>query len=190
MIHAAAISYGFVFLHPFGDGNGRIHRFLIHNILARQGLIPAGLLIPVSAAMLSQQLKYDESLEAFSKPLMEVVKHSLDGEGQITIHNDTMRWYRFMDLTFQTEALFDFIQSAVDTQLVEELELLANYDAAKHAVQKIVDMPHPKVDLIIRLCLKNNWRLSKSKREKLFEFLSEDEVSQMEAAIKFEYGRT
>jgi hypothetical protein len=30
VIHAAAISYGFVFLHPFEDGNGRIHRFLIY----------------------------------------------------------------------------------------------------------------------------------------------------------------
>ena len=29
VVHAAVISYGFVFLHPFEDGNGRIHRFLI-----------------------------------------------------------------------------------------------------------------------------------------------------------------
>lgn len=27
LIHAAVISYGFVFLHPFEDGNGRIHLF-------------------------------------------------------------------------------------------------------------------------------------------------------------------
>ena len=25
VVHAAAIAYGFVFLHPFEDGNGRIH---------------------------------------------------------------------------------------------------------------------------------------------------------------------
>jgi hypothetical protein len=30
IIHATAISYGFVFIHPFEDGNGRIHRFLIY----------------------------------------------------------------------------------------------------------------------------------------------------------------
>jgi len=35
-----------VFLHPFEDGNGRIHRFLIHNILARQGFTPEGVMFP------------------------------------------------------------------------------------------------------------------------------------------------
>ena len=33
VIHAAAVAYGFVFLHPFENGNGRIHRFLIDHIL-------------------------------------------------------------------------------------------------------------------------------------------------------------
>ena len=51
-IHAATIAYGFVFLHPFEDGNGRIHRFLVHNILARRKFTPLEIIIPVSAAML------------------------------------------------------------------------------------------------------------------------------------------
>ncbi len=46
VIHAAVIAYGFVFLHPFEDGNGRIHRFLIHNILARQDFTPEGVMFP------------------------------------------------------------------------------------------------------------------------------------------------
>ena len=40
------------FCTPFEDGNGRIHRFLIHNILARQGFTPEGVMFPISAPML------------------------------------------------------------------------------------------------------------------------------------------
>jgi Fic family protein len=33
---AAAIAFGFVFIHPFEDGNGRLHRYLIHHMLAER----------------------------------------------------------------------------------------------------------------------------------------------------------
>jgi Fic family protein len=55
VIHAAAIVYGFVFLHPFEDGNGQIHRFLIHNILARRGFAPEGVMFSISAPMPAEQ---------------------------------------------------------------------------------------------------------------------------------------
>ena len=97
--HATAVAYGLVFLHPFEDGNGRIHRFLIHNILARQGFIPEGIMFPVSASMLKNPTKYDASLEAFSRPLMALVEYSLDEDGRMTIHNDTAGWYAYSDQT-------------------------------------------------------------------------------------------
>lgn len=82
VIHAAAISYGFVFLHPFEDGNGRIHRFLIHNILSLQGVVPRGLMFPVSAVMLKNPADYDASLVAFSRPLLQLIDYKLDKMGQ------------------------------------------------------------------------------------------------------------
>ncbi|MCH7723954.1 MAG: Fic family protein [Bacteroidetes bacterium] len=33
VLAATIIAFGFVFIHPFEDGNGRIHRYLIHHIL-------------------------------------------------------------------------------------------------------------------------------------------------------------
>ena len=42
---AAIIAFGFVFIHPFLDGNGRIHRFLIHDMLTRDGIAEQGLVI-------------------------------------------------------------------------------------------------------------------------------------------------
>jgi len=117
VIHAATLAYGFVFLHPFEDGNGRIHRFLIHNILARRGFTPAGVMFPVSASMLNDPAGYDDSLESFSRKVMPLVEYSLDEEGRMIVHNDTAVWYRYIDMTPQAEALFRFIEQTIEKEL-------------------------------------------------------------------------
>lgn len=188
VIHAAVIAYGFVFLHPFEDGNGRIHRFLIHNILARRGFTPEGIMFPVSAAMLKNLSDYDASLEAFSVPLSPLIEYSLDNVGRMTVHNETAQWYRFIDMTAQAEALFQFVEKTVDIELVEELTFLVNYDKAKSSIQEIIDMPDRQIDLFIRFCLQNNGQLSARKRASHFEFLLEEEISDMEQAVRSSYG--
>ena len=190
VIHAAAVAYGLVFLHPFEDGNGRIHRFLIHNILSRRGFTVQGLMFPISAAMLKSPVDYDASLEAFSRKLMPLVEYELDAEGRLTVNNDTAIWYRFMDMTLQAEALFRFIDQTIDTELVGELEFLANYDATRKAIQEIVDMPDRQIDLFIRFCLQNNGRLSTRKRTSHFNSLSNQEIAEMEIAVQYAYGST
>jgi len=188
VVHAATVAYGFVFIHPFEDGNGRIHRFLIHNILARSGFSPAGLILPVSAAMLKNPAEYDASLEAFSRPLMALVEYSLDDQGRMTVTNDVHRWYAYQDMTPQVEALFQFIEQTVGTELVEELNFIENYDRTKSAIQNIVDLPDQKIDLFIRFCLQNNGRLSARKRQSHFSMLTEDEIGRMGAAIQAGYA--
>ena len=188
VMHAAAAAYGFVFLHPFEDGNGRIHRFLIHNILARRRFTPDGIMFPVSASMLKNPTEYDATLEAFSQPLMALVEYSLDEDGRMTVHGDTAGWYAYIDMTSQAEALFRFIEQTIDTELVEELSYLAKYDETKKAIQEIVDMPDRQIDLFIRFCLQNNGQLSARKRDGHFDFLSDVEVARMEQAIQSSYG--
>jgi len=183
VVHAAVIAYGFVFVHPFEDGNGRIHRFLIHNILARRGFTPRGVMFPISASMLQNPAEYDASLEAFSRHLMPLVEYSLDEEGRMTVHNDTAMLYRYIDMTTQVEALFKFIEHTIERELAQELAFLANYDATKKAIQEIVDMPDRKIDLFIRFCLQNNGRLSTGKRASHFDFLSDEEIARMEQAV-------
>jgi len=190
VIHAAAIAYGFVFLHPFEDGNGRIHRFLIHNTLARRGFTPEGFMFPISASMLKNPADYDASLEAFSRQLMPFVEYSLDKDGHMAVKNDTGIWYRYIDMTPQAEALFRFIDQTINTELANELNFLVNYDKTKKAIQEIVDMPDRQIDLFIRFCLQNNGRLSARKRASHFDFLSDGEVFHMEQAVLTAYGST
>ncbi|MDP8207917.1 MAG: Fic family protein [Candidatus Electryonea clarkiae] len=190
VIHAAAIAYGFVFLHPFEDGNGRIHRFLIHNILARQGFTNPEIMLPISASMLNNLHEYDTSLEKFSRDIISLVDYSLDEVGKMIVHNDSVQWYRFIDMTPQAEALCWFIEQAIDTELVNELEFLDKYDETKMALQEIIDMPDHKIDLFIRLCVQNNSKLSAKKRLSHFDFLSDDELVMMEHVIHSTFDQT
>ena len=68
MIHSAAVAFGFVFIHPFMDGNGRLHRYLIHEELSVLGFTPKGIALPVSAFILANVDRYIEVLEQFSRP--------------------------------------------------------------------------------------------------------------------------
>jgi len=189
LIHAAAISYGFVFLHPFEDGNGRIHRFLIHNILSLEGVVPRGIMFPVSAVMLKNPIDYDASLEAFSRPLLQLIDYQLDEIGQMTIENDTACWYRYIDMTPQAEALYEFVIKTIEQELVEELSFLAAYDLSKKAIQDLIDMPSHLIDLFIQLCLQNHGRLSANKRTTHFAFLDNNELATMEQIVRDGYHK-
>ena len=67
VIAAAVLAFGFVFMHPFEDGNGRLHRYLIHHVLAGRGFNPPGVVFPVSAAILDRIDGYRAVLESYSR---------------------------------------------------------------------------------------------------------------------------
>ena len=70
VIAAAVLAFGFVYVHPFEDGNGRIHRYLIHHVLAERGFNPPGVVFPVSAAILERIDDYGQALESYSRRLL------------------------------------------------------------------------------------------------------------------------
>ena len=120
---------------------------------------------------------------------MRLVEYDLDDDGRMTVSGETGRMYRYIDMTVQAEALYDFIMLTIEHELVEELDFLAGYDKTKKAIQEIVDMPDRLIDLFIQICLQNNGRLSEKKRESHFSFLSNDELARMEDDVKAGYKR-
>ncbi|HLK55482.1 MAG TPA: Fic family protein [Chthonomonadaceae bacterium] len=182
VIAAAVSAFAFVFLHPFEDGNGRIHRFLIHYILSKRGFSPPGVIFPVSAAILRQRHLYDKTLEAFSKPIMAAIEWDFVEENALQVQNDTCNLYRFFDATPQAEYLYERVAETIRVDFKEELDFLEVYDAAFTAVREIVDMPDRRASLLVRLCLQNGGRLSQNKRKQFVE-LTDEEINQIEAAI-------
>ena len=183
IIKATMISFGYVYIHPFEDGNGRIHRFLIHDILVRDGIVPSGTILPVSAQILAHMDEYDSTLELLSKLIARKVKYDLNDSGEMKVKNasEIEVFYRFPDLTNHAIFLAKAIQTTVKKDVPEELLFLQCYDELKTNIRNIVDMPDNKIDRMILFLHQNNGKLASRKR-KFYKELSDEEVEQMEQA--------
>lgn len=188
VVLAAALSFAFVLIHPFEDGNGRLHRLLIHYLLARAGVGPRGLVIPVSAVMLARRAEYDACLESFSRPLMERLDYQVDEEGGVTVRGETAGLYRYFDATRMAEDLVRWLTAAVHHDLPEELDFLAAFHRARVAVREVVDLPDRLLTLFVKVCEANGGVLSARKRAAHFDMLDDDEVARMEEAVRAAFG--
>jgi Fic/DOC family len=183
VVTAALVAFSFVFIHPFEDGNGRIHRFLIHQVLSAEGFTPPDVLFPVSAAIVRDRRAYDAALETFSKAILPFIDWRWTANKEIEVENDTADLYRYFDATPLAEFLYAKAAETVRKDLREELGFVAVYDAALAAVRDIVDMPDRRASLLVRLCMQNGGKLSKAKRDE-FEELNDHEVVAIEAAVQ------
>jgi len=185
LVAAAVVSFVFNYLHPFSDGNGRIHRFLLHHVLARNGFGPEGIILPVSAVILNRPREYDQALESFSKPLMDRLEYTMDDRLRMTVTSDTVDFYRYIDCTELTRITIDFIRETIETELPSELRYLTMYDEVRARMRDIVEMPDRHVDLFIKLVRQNGGALSKKKRKlPEFEVLTDAEIGEMEGVIR------
>lgn len=176
VVEAAVVSFGFVFIHPFSDGNGRLHRFLIHKILSERGLTPDSAIFPVSSNILAHPVEYDHCLETFSKKVMALTDYSIDRDGIISRENRFPGLYRYFDATPMVEYLYKTIERVIEEDLKEELSFLVRYDGAKKEIQNRFELPDRLADLFIRLSLENNGVVSKNKQKSLFGNLPEEEM--------------
>lgn len=187
-IAAACAAFGLVFAHPFLDGNGRLHRFLIHHILRQAGFTPAGVVLPVSARMLKQLDVYSRLLKAYSAPRTGMLDYVLDADSEtLLIRSPQPLWlYASFDATGICEFLLGCIQECIEQDLAQEVSYLQAYDRAKGRLETWLDLPQPKLDLLIRLVVQGNGELSRRKRD-LFELLPDDALARAQCIIEDEF---
>lgn len=180
VLAAATIAFGFVFIHPLSDGNGRIHRYLIHHILTWMGYTKRDMIFPVSAAILDRISDYQDVLEDFSSKRIDLIEWEPTRNHNIQILNETIDLYRYYDLTTQAEFLYECIEETINRIIPEEIEYLEKYDRLTNAINSFLNLPDTRVDLLIKYLNQNNGKLSKRKRQKDFEELTEEEISTIE----------
>ena len=175
LIRATAISFGFVYIHPLADGNGRVHRLLINDVIMRDGLVPLGVILPISSTIVKSSTKrgqYEQALESISSRLMR--KHNSDWrfgkervceDGVITDfefdgNEDAQHLWRFPDLTLHCTFMAGVVKATVLENMTQEAELLAHHDEARIRLKQVYEMPNPDADAIIRSLRENQGRVS------------------------------
>ncbi len=189
VLMATLIAFGFVFIHPFEDGNGRIHRYLFHHVLAEKGFVPKGLIFPVSAVILERIDEYRKILEHFAKPRLDLVEWRPTEKNNVEVLNETIDLYRYFDATKQAEFFFECVEETVNNTLPDEVDYLKKYDLLNEFIKNYIDMPDKLVDLLIRFLAQNGGKLSKRAREKEFEKLTDREIQAIEQKYDGIFGR-
>ena len=170
LLRAAALSFGFVYIHPLSDGNGRLSRFLINDILRRDGFLPAPVILPASAVISENAIRraaYDNALEHLSRPLMATM-NSVCRFGATVQYEDGVKsnlhvadWnrglatWRYADLTFQSEYLVDVIRHSILHGLKDEAVYLLRYDTARDSLKEIIEGRDEDYATIIRSLVTN-----------------------------------
>jgi hypothetical protein len=181
VIAAAVLAFGFVYAHPFEDGNGRIHRYLIHHVLAERGFNPPGVVFPVSAAILERIDDYRQVLESYSRRLLPLIEWEPTPAFNVRVLNDTGDFYRYFDATPHAEFLYACVQKTIEEDLPAETRFLQRHDAFRHQVEAFLDMPERLIDLLFRFLSQNDGRLSQRARTQEFRELTDEEAQRVEA---------
>jgi hypothetical protein len=184
VVAAAIIAFGFVFIHPFADGNGRIHRYLIHHVLAKKQFSQQGIIFPISAAILDRLVDYQKVLEHYSIPLLDFIDWKETPDHNVAVLNETLDYYRYFDATKQAEFLYECVRDTIETIIPKEVTYLNNFEEFKNFLDHNFEMPDSMVALLVRFLEQNNGQLSKRAREKEFTQLTAVEVNAIEVAYK------
>lgn len=188
VVAAACLAFGFVYIHPYVDGNGRLHRWLIHHALAAAAYSPPGLVFPVSAAILRNIDRYRAVLESWSAPLLPFIEWRPTASGNVEVLNDTAAFYRYFDATAHAAFLYDCVEQTVEHDLPQEVRFLQAFDSFSEGIQQIVDMPTAQVELLHKFLEQNDGRLSQRARTKEFAALDDSEIDRIEALYAEAFG--
>jgi hypothetical protein len=183
VLQAAATAFGFVYIHPFEDGNGRLHRCLIHHVLAERRFAPPNMVFPVSSVMLDRIDEYRTTLQGHSGPLVPYIDWRPTPDRNVDVLNDTADLYRYFDCTQTAEFLYACVQHTVDTDLPREIDYLRRHDLALQRIMEAVEMPDRVAENLMMFIRQNHGTLSKTRREGEFKQLTDDEVRRVERIV-------
>ncbi len=167
LMAASIASFGFVYLHPFMEGNGRLSRFLFHKVLCQSGQLPDGMLLPVSVAMKRHEAQYLSVLQDFSRPARALVNTRAAGESDFEFTfkcDDTI--FRFWDATRCVEFGLSMAREALEVELSSETNFIVHFDAVRKQIDDQYDLRGSTLATLVSIALNNGGAISNRRRKR------------------------
>ncbi|MCE2782572.1 Fic family protein [Limnohabitans sp.] len=176
LMRSAVLAFGFVYIHPLADGNGRVHRFLVNDVLRRDGVVKEPMILPVSSLITrdsAERRAYDGVLDVISRPLMSALSGAygfalgqtaypdgIESNFEFDGNNTARPVWRYLDLTRHVVYLADVLVRTIRDDMREESRYLQQHAQARAAIKDIVEMPDMQIDRIIRSVQANQGHLT------------------------------
>lgn len=185
LVHAATVSFAFVLIHPFMDGNGRLSRFLIHHCLGQSGRLPPEFLLPISVAMKKHEAGYLSALTAFSKPARELCQVTWAGDEHYAYDwkPEADTWFRYMDLTEAVAFTLEMADASLDTHMRQEVEFLELFDRVKRHINERHDLRGSDLATLIVTIFQNGGKLSNNRRKRYADRVQTHVLDAVEDAV-------
>ncbi|MDA3950955.1 MAG: Fic family protein [Spirochaeta sp.] len=177
LVAATGTAFGFVYIHPFSDGNGRIHRYLVHHVLAGKGFGTPGIVFPVSSVFLARIDEYRAILQGWSHRLLPYISWEETADHNVRVTNSTAAYYQYPDLTPHAEFVASCIAETIEEHLPRETAFLQRYDTFRRGVTEIVDMPDRTINRLFRFLESNDGTLPARRRRREFSDLTEEQLT-------------
>ena len=194
LVKAALVSFGFVFLHPFIDGNGRLSRLLAHHTLNCKGALPqvngSPAILPLSVAMKKNEKDYLRALESFSLPARALWDVTQIGDSEFVFDfKSSPRIYAHWAGQKAAEFVTACAGEALERSLVEEAVYLRDYDEAFEKIDKSYDLPNKTINLLIQWIHQNSCRMpERRKSAPELMLLKPEQLQQIEAMVSEAFG--
>ena len=127
-------------------------------------------------------------MESYSSQRIDLIEWKPTTDHNVKILNDTIDLYRYYELTAQVEFLYECVEETIEQIIPDELNYLEKYDRMTQYINNYLSLPDTKVDLLIKFLNQKNGKLSKNKRQKEFDELTEEEVLSIEDNFKSIFG--
>lgn len=189
VLQAACIAFGLVYIHPLADENGRLHRCLIHHVLAERGYTPVGVIFPVSTVILDRIDGCRDVLQSHSLPLMDFIEWHTLPNGNVEVTNETADLYHFFDCTAEAEFLYECVLRTIEKDLPSEIDYLKRHDEAIRNIMNAVEMPDRIAENLIMFIRQNSGALPRKRRNRdPFDKLTDEEIALIEEIVAYAFN--